>query len=257
MSQQGITNITAVDFSKIQSLMARFNRLEKNLVDIKIEYEIPRYRSLVKNFSLAHNIALKLIENEAPKFNLFNIISIGHLEAKVHTPFLAELLNPDGTHRQGRLFFDAFMRLLFNESFHSEIIQNISIKIELSDYENGRMDIVIFYTEQGTPKSVVVENKIYHHDEPNQLIRYHTYLTKTLNLIPGQYHLVYLTPHKQKPSSASISDELYNKLKQAGSISELGYYSDIAPMLHATLAHIKAPVVKETLHQYIESIKTL
>lgn len=252
-----VTYMENANINSIKKFLFSFRKKEENLLNLKIDYELPFQKSFLNNFKLLNKIASKLIENEAPKFNLFDILHINRLEAKVHTPFLAELLNPQGTHRQYRLFFDAFMKHLFKESFESEKISSISTRKELSDYANGRMDIVISYKDDSFIKAIVIENKIYHDDEEEQLTKYHRYLTKTLNLASGQYHLVYLTPYKTKPGSYSISPELYDELRNSSSLTELGYHNDIIPILYSTITEVKAPVVRETLHQYIEALKKL
>jgi len=248
---------TNPDIISIKRLFSQFNALEERIISFKIMHEIPIQKSFLKNFRQIEQIALKLIENDAPKFNLFNILGISHLEAKVHTPFLTELLNPDGSHRQGRLFFDAFMKHLFNDAFIPENINNIKVVKEMTDYGNGRMDIAIIYRENNINKEIIIENKIYHHDEKEQLTKYHKYLTETKRLKAGQYHLIYLTPYKTIPTGESISPELYQYLQSIDAISEWGYYEDISPLLESVLPSIKAPVVTQTVYQYIESIEYL
>lgn len=251
------TPTTTLELDSIKMFLHSFSQKEHSLLMFKIMHEIPAQKSFLNNFVLIEKIALKLIENEAPKFNIFNILNINHLEAKVHTPFLAELLNPNGSHKQGRLFFNAFMKHLFSDFINSENIYNITVTTEMFDYSNGRMDIVIRYIEKEMSKEIVIENKIYHHDEKEQLTRYYQYLTQTRCLKNGQYHLIYLTPYKNKPTVHSINKSLYNSLVEIKALSEWGYYQDIAPILEQTLSHIKAPVVMQTVHQYIETIQQL
>lgn len=237
----------------IQMFIAR----EKDLLNLKIQHEVPLIQSFIANYTIIENRAEKLIENEAPKFNLFDILQIYHLEAKVHTPFLVALLNPEGKHRQGRLFFDAFIKYLFGASFNPDCISEIKVAKEFSDYENGRMDILISYRQNGVNKEIVIENKIYHNDEKEQLTRYYKYLTQTRGLKEGQYHLIYLTPYKEKPTSQSINPYLYNSLIQADSLTEWGYYGDIEFILKSTLPEIKAATVKHSIQQYIDAIQFL
>ena len=248
--------ITEQDELRIRSFVNDFKRREKELIDFRITHDILVAKSFLNSFSQVERMALKLIENEAPKFNLFDIISINHLEAKVHTPFLVELLRPDGSHRQNRLFFDAFFSHLF-PTIDTRSVSDIRVSKEVSDYRNGRMDILIRYQEKGLTKALVIENKIYHHDEEEQLKRYYNYLTGTLNLKDGYYHLVYLTPYKTRPTVKSIPEELYLSLKDKKSITEWGYYNDVTPILESVLKFIKAPVVLHTLLQYTESIQSL
>ena len=59
--------------------------------------------------------AKKLYEEEwkrGEKFNIFNILNLSQDETKLHTPFIAELLNPKGSHGMN----DAFLREFIEES---------------------------------------------------------------------------------------------------------------------------------------------
>ena len=251
------TDISLEDVRTVKHFIQKFRNKDESLVQSKILYELPPMKNFLRSFRQFERIALKLIENEAPWFNLFDILSINHLEAKVHTPFIAELLSPDGTHRQERLFFDAFMKYLMKENFDASLISHINVVTELWDYDNGRMDIVINYRDNGVQKAIVIENKIYHHDETNQLTRYHKHLTQSRGLMTGQFHLVYLTPYKTQPSTISINEDLYKQLVKIKAITEWGYHQDIAPLFTGLLPFIKAPVVFQTLHQYIKTIQSL
>lgn len=251
------TDISIEDVATITKFIKKFKAKDENLIEFKILYEIPPMKNFLRSFQQVERIALKLIENEAPWFNVFDILHINHLEAKVHTPFLAELLSPDGTHMQGRLFFDAFMKRLLQGVYEASAVTHINIVTELGDYDNGRMDIVISYKENDVPKGIVIENKIYHHDEKEQLVRYYKHLTERKGLKPGQFHLVYLTPYKTKPSTTSIDEDLYNQLVEMKAITEWGYHKDIAPLFTELMPFIKAPVVTQTLYQYIQTIQSL
>lgn len=243
--------------SDVKQFIQTFIARENDLLNVKIQHEVPLIQSFIVNYTVIENNAEKLIENEAPKFNLFDILQIYHLEAKVHTPFLVALLNPEGKHRQGRLFFNAFIKHLFRSSFNPDCISHIKVSKEFSDYGNGRMDILISYREDDVHKEIVIENKIYHDDEKEQLTRYHRYLTHTRGLKEGQYHLIYLTPNREKPTSRSINPDLYNNLIQAGALTEWGYYGDIEFVLRSALPEIKAATVKYSIQQYIDAIQFL
>lgn len=241
---------------KIKSFIQRLQQREQELMDYKIEKSLLLYKHFLPSYTHIKKLALLLIENEASKFNLFDILRISHLEAKVHTPFLAHLFNPNETHRQGKLFFDSFMKLVFKENYFESEVSSIRVKQEISDKENGRVDIIIFYKNKEEEKAIVIENKIYHHDEDQQLERYYKTLTKTYGFRLGSYHLVYLKPNRGKPGKESITDETFNFLKKNNSVTLLGYKEDIAPMLFNVMPTIKAPIVKETIKQYIQTIKS-
>jgi hypothetical protein len=48
----------------------------------------------------------------AEDWNLFRIVRVGHLETRLHTPFLRALMDSNGSHGQGTLFFTKFLEQL-------------------------------------------------------------------------------------------------------------------------------------------------
>lgn len=58
--------------------------------------------------------AKKLYEEEwkrGEKFNIFNILNLSQDETKLHTPFIAELLNPKGSHGMKDAFLREFIEI--------------------------------------------------------------------------------------------------------------------------------------------------
>ncbi|RXJ73517.1 hypothetical protein CS022_09830 [Veronia nyctiphanis] len=51
---------------------------------------------------------LELRYSEPPKYNLFNVLRSAHDEVRLHSRFLADLLNPEGRHQHGRSFLELF-----------------------------------------------------------------------------------------------------------------------------------------------------
>ena len=96
---------------------------------------------------------------------------------------------------------------------------------------------------------MIIENKIYHHDEPNQLERYYVFLSEQCKLCFSNMHLVYLKPYKSPPSRVSITQEKYNLLKDNNCITELGYQEDIQKWIESLIHMVKAPIVQLTLTQ--------
>ena len=115
---------------------------------------------------------------------------------------------------------------------------------------------MIKYKAERQQKAIVIENKIYAGDQKEQLERYHKFLSRTLQLLEEQFLLLYLRPFRYPPSIPhSISKEDYQRLKENGVLRELGYREDILPMLEQRIPEIKAPVVAQTVRQYIRTLK--
>ncbi len=148
-------------------------------------------------------------EKKGDFFNIFSILRAETDEVKTHSAFLAELLNPNGTHGQRDLFLKNFLKKIApNEDL---ITENAEVNIEYSigpiseDYKSGgRLDILI-----RLPKSnyiILIENKIDAGDQPYQLLRYNKYAKET----KCKYKLLYLTKDGHDPSETStgkIEDE--------------------------------------------------
>ena len=224
---------------------------KKSLVG-KIDQDISVLKSFLDSFGQMYAKAVRLRENTAPEFNLFEIINISSYEAWVHTPLLADFLSPSGKHSQGRLFFDAFMSHLFPDNFRPDTINSISVYPECHT-ANGNIDLLIEYKEKEVLKAIVIENKIYARDQKEQLERYYNFKADDDEMLL----LVYLTPEGASPTSHSISKELYDRLRTINKLREMSYVKDLSTILEGTIPKIKAPVVRETLLQYIQTIKSL
>src|ERR1035438_5371338 len=107
-----------------------------------------------------------LTQANGERFNLFNILHVGHYEVRTHSPMLAELLNPKGSHGQGAVFLKHFLAELNIHNFDAE---SARIETEVS-IPQGYLDIVI--TDRNR-RSIFIENKIYAVLQKDQLGRYH------------------------------------------------------------------------------------
>lgn len=244
------------DIANMKGFLAKFSAFERGLMSEKVEAD---KKAFVKLFDQFRPLAIALddkLQEIAPRYNVFDILNIRHYEARVHTPFLAHLLRPDASHLQGRLFFDLIVGKILADDFDPAAITNIEVFEELS-IPDGRMDIFVKYHFKGKKRVMVIENKIYHIDTEKQLEKYYDYLIKTLKLKTGDFHLVYLKPNRGKPDPISLPEVLYDQLKKDKSFIEIGYKQDLLIWLPMVLEKIKAPVVRSTLHQYIETIKLL
>ncbi|NHB67315.1 PD-(D/E)XK nuclease family protein [Perlabentimonas gracilis] len=248
---------------EIDNLRYYFNNLVSGVKQIKSQYEELRlgvdkenYGHLLKNFRIVEKNALVYLENEAPYFNIFSTLNIAHYETKVHTPFLSNLLDTNGSHGQGRLFFNTFISHLFKGRIDTEFINDIYLKQEeRSDF--GQVDIIIRYRYKGVGRVIIIENKIYHHDEFQQLERYYKRIKDELFISNGNFHLIYLTVNGRQPSERSISNKLFQQLRLENAISCWSYYEDIVSILNESLKKNKAAVVSETINQYIKTILSL
>ncbi len=206
------------------------------------------------------NITKKYQKDAKPgdNFNVFKILNLSSNEARTHSAFIAELLNPDGTHGKGNLFLIEFVNMLKEKhtNSHDHIISEIKFNPEnikevkreywlgnKTESEGGYIDILL--TDENN-QHIIIENKIYAGDQENQLLRYHHLDTKA--------PIVYLTLDGKIPSENSIGTEKSIKDR----LICISYESEIINWLEKCNGQIKdLPVITETIKQYIHLIKYL
>ena len=155
---------------------------------------------------------VKQVDEEKRKrveyFNVFNILGLWSEEVRLHSSFLAELLNPNGNHGMGDAFLGQFLQLVIEE--RSNYIQSNKVSPEIveryigpnTEDEGGRLDIII---EDGN-HAIIIENKIYAVDQKRQLLRYDNYGKKHFRY-SDNYYLVYLTLDGHEASEISTGNQ--------------------------------------------------
>jgi len=167
-----------------------------------------------------HNDYLKLI-NEAGKiyelyrkenaclgnnFNIFDTIGITRDENRFSS-FIAELLNPNGSHEQGNKYILKFLEVLYENKLSflgcefqvSDIIKNTKVETEqfhIVENQAGRIDIIV----ENSDYAIVIENKIDAGDQDYQLWRYWQSKKNKKGII-----LIYLTLDGRLPESKSLT----------------------------------------------------
>ena len=132
-------------------------------------------------------------------FNIFSILRIKHREVATHTPMLAELLDPHGSHRQGTAFLKLFLEICLADPAYT-VLETFRVRSE-ERTDRGQFDILL---EQGKETCIVIENKIYAGDQPHQLNNY--YQDAKGNEF-NQIKLVYLTLDGSEPDKKSLKAE--------------------------------------------------
>lgn len=181
----------------------------------------------------------------SPQFNVFRILRLAHKEVQAHTPFLGELLNPKGTHGQGFVFLKGFLSMAQQRGL---MLPNGSIEgfrwhvgIEQAAPPFGNIDILVRCS--ALRFLLVIENKIWASEQPDQLRRYADWMAtqdKSFDL----RQLVFLTP------TGRTSDTI-----GACSHTCLSYHDDIRLWLREALAKVKSPTVRETVQQYVQIVE--
>jgi hypothetical protein len=128
------------------------------------------------------------------EFNLFQIIRKGHEEVPLHSRFIYELLDPNGSHDMGSRFLDLFIDRV-NKLHDSFDFIKSNAKVH---YENQNIDLLI----QNHSQAIIIENKIYAQDQPNQIYRY---CDIVFNRGIKDIYIIYLTLDGKSPSQQSLS----------------------------------------------------
>lgn len=212
-------------------------------------------------------VSRKIKEQRKEKFergenyNIFYDLGFMSDEVHLHSMFLANLLNPKGSHGQRGKFLEAFLKML-QKSFPAisadnlELnIANASVEVEKyigrqTDSEGGRIDI---YLTDGK-HSIIIENKIYAVDQHHQMLRYWNYgMSQKGDDTEKSFVLIYLTLDGCSPSKDSLGEDL-----KENDIVCLSYKSDIRGWLDRCVELAsRTPLVRETINQYISTIDIL
>lgn len=201
--------------------------------------------------------AYKIVkQNTGEDFNVFSILGMETAEVKTHSKFIAELLNPQGSHLQGEVFLKIFIEYLNNlkddndNTFLSDLINIVPEKSKVilekhigqkTETEGGRIDIAI---EDASKNVIFIENKIYAGEQEGQMLRYFNH---------GQNypkcHLIFLTLK---------GDEYISLPKEIGTAYCLSYEKHIIGWLELCKKEaVNLPILREGIGQYINLIKKL
>ena len=212
-------------------------------------------------------VSRKIKEQRKEKFergenyNIYNDLGFMSDEVHLHSMFLANLLNPKGSHGQRGKFLEAFLKML-QKTFPAISVDSLeldtvitSVEVEKyigrqTDSEGGRIDI---YLTDGK-HSIIIENKIYAVDQYHQMLRYWNYgMSQKGDDTEKSFVLIYLTLDGCSPSKESLGEDL-----KENDIVCLSYKNDIRGWLDRCVELAsRTPLVRETINQYISTIDIL
>ena len=204
----------------------------------------------------------------AEDFNIFNILGISHLEVSTHSKFISNLLDPCGSHYQGSIFLELFLKKIDIEGFD---YANAYIEVEKSENKYGRFDIFITDDKNWT---IIIENKIHAGSQEEQLGRYIKYLKETSKT--KNKKLLYLTLanefdndshcNEDYSSGIGISQREKEFLKPQGvkTVDDIKLYKHITYskdildwLIDSQKEAVSLPRIREVIEQYIQIIREL
>ncbi|WP_286844130.1 MULTISPECIES: PD-(D/E)XK nuclease family protein [Sphingobacterium] len=183
---------------------------------------------------------------ERTQFNVFEILKLQSNENRTHSAFIAELLNPHGSHLMGTTFLKLFLEVTDLLPWFS--LDGVRIKLEkhigkvdLEEIRGGRVDIFI---ENGK-QTICLENKIYAGQGHYQVERY-------LKHNEGNNRVLYLT--LQEDGLDLKIDHRFD-----GQWQHISYSKTIIDWLERCLTVIDENyyLLKESIKQYIVLVKKL
>lgn len=204
--------------------------------------EIDQLLNEVKWFN-KHRSLKSYINGE--EFNMFRICGVDHYE-NTHSSILAEIINPKGSHNFGSKFLEAFIETLKrSELIEGEFqfsMQNVRVVTENAS-AFGRLDILIRNSQN---QALLLENKIYAGDQEEQLRRYYEFGKREFG---NNFKLIYLTLQGHESTNTDKNQVEY---------IQVSYSEIILTWLERCIEiSVRSPIVRETLIQYANHIKSL
>lgn len=168
-------------------------------------------------------------------FNLFSVLRSSSDEVRLHSRFLAFLLDPKASHNQGA----ALLNLLLTRVG----IRNFDSSRAIVEVEYKNIDILV---RNPSNQAVIIENKVYARDRDEQLWDYHQQMA-------GEGYrdiwTTYLTLNGAEPSQES---------KKTLPVISLSYEVEIISWLKDCIPLVaREPGVRESIFQYIELLQKL
>ncbi|NLH77854.1 MAG: hypothetical protein GX465_12530 [Acidobacteria bacterium] len=134
-----------------------------------------------------------------PDFNAFCVLYALELPL---SRMIGELLKPNGSHAQGRLFLDLFLERFLREKNLARKGKNVIVELEYSIPNGGRIDILIDIDKK---YCITIENKPYATDLEEQIHRYHGFMSR--NYDEHNLFILYLSRDGSLPSEDSLPKE--------------------------------------------------
>ncbi len=220
--------------------------------------EKEKIKALLRNTKRIVNHQNEMMIAKGENFNLFSVLKMETKEDSTHSAFLAELLNPKGSHKMGTVFLELFLQTIN----HTNNLENLKIPKENFETEGakvtteyyignvnfekqtgGRIDI---FLKDKKENCISIENKIYAKDQNQQIKRYFNFKT-------DKNTVYYLTLDGKSPS-----DDSKLGLKEEIDFFNISYKDQIVGWLELCLKEVaNFSSLRESINQYILLIKKL
>jgi hypothetical protein len=213
---------------------------------------MPEIQELIANVNNIITVSQDKRSANSDRFNIFQVLNITTDEVRLHSKFLAELLNPKGTHDKGAVFLNRFLELTGTTGLFNPDSVTVTVEFQIgpvTPITGGRIDILI---HDANSNALIIENKIYAGDQENQLLRYYNY-AKTLENRGGKFRLLYLTLFEKNASEYSLGNDLKHE-----DYSKITYQETIVNWLEDCVLLVEnTPKLAIAITHYLQLIKHL
>lgn len=186
-------------------------------------------------------------------YNIFNVLGLTSNETRLHSAFIANLLDPKAKHGLKTIPIREFLKIIGIDDLKSlsdEDLRSARVRVEHRigpinrEYtEGGNIDIYVKVKDL----HIVMENKIYAGDQTAQLLRYKNFIRN------HKHKLLYLTLDGHSPAAES-----HGNLVEGKDFFCISYENEITNWLQECLhSSISMPLIRETLQQYKNVINQL
>ena len=215
--------------------------------------QVQRVESILKQIRKLKEQYEKRAAITGEEFNVFEILGVERREVR-HSAFLANMLNPKGSHRQGAVFLEHFLNLesrLADSSDDGKLYDFQVITEAATNSNDGRIDISLKNEDYAC---IIIENKIDAEDGAGQLNKYYWDAIEE-GFAPEQIKLIYLTLCGEPPREESLAGQ---RPLDPNRVICISYENRIVEWLENCLKEVVgvAPV-RETLFQYQMLVRKL
>lgn len=211
-------------------------------------YNVNSLQTLLRNTAALvkrhREVALARKEN----FNIFQVLRLESDEQRLHSRFIAHLLDPAGAHDMGPVFLNSFLKELLKSVDFPFDTDSATVTTELHtglvDQEKKVGGFIDIYLEDKNKQGISIENKIYAGDQENQLERYSNYRN-------GQNKVVYLTLHGSERPAVSDTHTFQDFIPISYSIEIMSWLKECHEL------SVDHPTLRETIKQYRQIVATI
>ncbi|PXY02377.1 hypothetical protein DF185_06940 [Marinifilum breve] len=207
----------------------------------KLNYMLQKLDLLKERFDV--------VREKEEKFNIFSVLHKEHDERRLHSRFIAALLDPFGSHELKDLFLQEFIRL-FPQIKSGNFSDAQVYPEEWNKKENNNIDILVI--DRKSRHAIIIENKIYAGDSNNssggQLERYFKHVRDAEGIPQENINVFYLTLDGHLPSGESLGE--FECLENING-NCISYENEVIKWLDICIKEVSnKPFIRESILQY-------